>query len=124
MALLTTITCCSSDYEKALSINDPLFNYYAMYRQCLLLEDHLSNIRLQCRACIFKHMNTIIALLEEANQLDGYSIYRTYRSIFPAVNIRSIYYHLKKGCSLGEFKVNRIEKEKGNFGFGGDWWKE
>ena len=32
--------------------------------------------------------------------------------------MRSIYYNLKKGAELGEFKVNKIEKEKGNYSWG------
>ena len=48
----------------------------------------------------------------------GYDIYRTYIAIFPKVTMRSIYYHLKKGVNLHEFKVSRIEKEKGNYSWG------
>ena len=48
----------------------------------------------------------------------GYDIYKVYRSIFPKVTIRSIYYHLKKGVSLKEFKVSKIEREKGDYSWG------
>jgi len=50
----------------------------------------------------------------------GYNIYRVYKNIFPNTTMRSIYYHLKKGAELGEFKVNKIEKEKGNFSWGSE----
>jgi len=50
----------------------------------------------------------------------GYEIYKVYVAIFPKVTMRSIYYHLKKGISLGEFKVSKIEKEKGDYSWGGE----
>ena len=50
----------------------------------------------------------------------GYGIYKAYVAIFPKVTMRSIYYHLKKGISLNEFKVSRIEKEKGDYSWGGE----
>ena len=40
-------------------------------------------------------------------------------SFFPCTR-ESIYYHLKKGVALGEFKVDRIEKEKGDFSWGSE----
>jgi hypothetical protein len=48
----------------------------------------------------------------------GYDIYKTYLGLFPRVTLRSIYYHLRKGLELGEFEVERIEKEKGNYSWG------
>ncbi len=48
----------------------------------------------------------------------GYEIYKAYIAIFPKVTMRSIYYHLKKGVDLNEFKVSKIEKEKGNYSWG------
>ena len=48
----------------------------------------------------------------------GYDIYKVYKAVFPQVTMRSIYYHLKKGVAIGEFKVERIEKEQGNFSWG------
>lgn len=50
----------------------------------------------------------------------GYEIYKAYVNIFPKVTMRSIYYHLKKGTALGEFKVEKIEKEKGDYSWGGE----
>ena len=50
----------------------------------------------------------------------GYYIYKVYKSIFPKVTMRSIYYHLKKGTELGEFAVHKIEKEKGNYSWGSE----
>jgi hypothetical protein len=48
----------------------------------------------------------------------GYEIYKAYRSIFPKVTMRVIYYHLKKGLSTEEFAIDRIEKEKGDYSWG------
>ena len=48
----------------------------------------------------------------------GYNIYKAYVVIFPRVTLRSIYYHLKKGIELGEFEIERIEKEKGDYSWG------
>ena len=48
----------------------------------------------------------------------GYEIYKAYVAIFPKVTMRSIYYHLKKGLSLKEFKISKVEKEKGDYSWG------
>ena len=48
----------------------------------------------------------------------GYDIYRAYKEIFPIVTMRSIYYHLKKGTDLREFKVQEIQLEKGDYSWG------
>ena len=50
----------------------------------------------------------------------GYDIYKAYIAIFPKVTMRSIYYHLKKGTALGEFKVYKIEKEQGDYSWGSE----
>jgi len=48
----------------------------------------------------------------------GYNIYKIYRQIFPAVTMRSIYYHLNKGLATGEFKIDSVKKEKGKYSWG------
>ncbi len=48
----------------------------------------------------------------------GYEIYKVYREIFPAVTMRSIYYHLKKGVETGEFRVESVKSEKGDYSWG------
>ncbi len=60
----------------------------------------------------------IVELLFFLKEGYGYDIYRQYKGIFPAVTMRVIYYHLKKGTELGEFKVNKVIKENGNFSWG------
>ncbi|NOZ81446.1 MAG: hypothetical protein GXP63_07320 [DPANN group archaeon] len=48
----------------------------------------------------------------------GYEIYKAYRELYPPVTMRSIYYHLKKGTSIGEFKVEDVQIEKGEYSWG------
>ena len=60
----------------------------------------------------------IIEMLFFMKEGYGYDIYRNYIAIFPKVTMRSIYYHLKKGISLGEFKISKVEKEKGDYSWG------
>ena len=62
----------------------------------------------------------IVEILYFMKEGYGYGIYKAYVAIFPKVTMRSIYYHLKKGVSLGEFKVSKIEKEKGDYSWGGE----
>ena len=62
----------------------------------------------------------IVEILSFIQKAYGYEIYKVYVAIFPKVTLRSIYYHLRKGISLGEFVINKIEKEKGNYSWGGE----
>jgi len=48
----------------------------------------------------------------------AYDIYKIYRELFPHVTMRSIYYHLKKGIETGEFKIEKVQKEKGDYSWG------
>jgi len=50
----------------------------------------------------------------------GYDIYKIYITIFPKITMRSIYYHLKQGLKLEEFKIEKIEKEKGDYSWGSE----
>jgi len=60
----------------------------------------------------------IIEILYFLKQGYGYDIFKIYKSIFPTVTMRVIYYHLKKGSELGEFRVSEIKKEEGNYSWG------
>lgn len=60
----------------------------------------------------------IVEILYFMKEGYGYDIYKNYIAIFPKVTMRSIYYHLKKGTALVEFKVSRIGKEKGDYSWG------
>ncbi len=51
-------------------VMDPAYNLREVYKQCILLEDHLANSRKRCQDCISKHAHAIEALLEEARGLD------------------------------------------------------
>jgi len=48
----------------------------------------------------------------------GYDIYRIYCDLFPKVTLRSIYYHLRKGVSLEELKVEKVVVEQGDYSWG------
>ncbi|MBL7051204.1 hypothetical protein ISS04_03515 [Candidatus Woesearchaeota archaeon] len=50
----------------------------------------------------------------------GYDIYKIYMDIFPKVTMRSIYYHLRKGLELGEFKIHKAGNEKGDYSWGSE----
>ena len=52
-------------------VMDPAYNLREVYKQCILLEDHLANPRKRCQDCISKHCHAIEALLEEARGLDS-----------------------------------------------------
>ena len=60
----------------------------------------------------------IVEILYFMKQGYGYEIYKVYVAIFPKVTMRSIYYHLRKGVDLNEFKISKIEKEKGDYSWG------
>ena len=60
----------------------------------------------------------MVEILHHIKKAYGYEIYKIYVSIFPKVTLRSIYYHLKKGISLGEFQIHKVEREKGDYSWG------
>lgn len=62
----------------------------------------------------------IVEILNYLGEGYGYDIYKIYREIYPKCTQKSIYYHLKKGVSTGEFVVKKIQKEKGDFSWGGE----
>ncbi len=48
----------------------------------------------------------------------GYQLSKLYQQIFAPATRRVIYYHLRKGIDLGEFEIDRVEHEKGDFSWG------
>jgi hypothetical protein len=62
----------------------------------------------------------IVEILYFLGKAYGYDIYKIYKAVYPKVTLRSIYYHLRKGVQLGEFKVEKIEREKGDYSWGGE----
>ena len=60
----------------------------------------------------------IVEILYHIGSSHGYEIYNIYVDIFPAVSQRSIYYHLRKGVMLKEFRIHKVRKEKGDYSWG------
>ncbi|HLD33570.1 MAG TPA: hypothetical protein VJB66_02505 [Candidatus Nanoarchaeia archaeon] len=60
----------------------------------------------------------VVEILYYLGTAHGYQISKLYPRIFAAATRRVIYYHLKKGCDLGEFEVEKIEREQGDFSWG------
>ncbi|MFO7872169.1 MAG: hypothetical protein R6U26_00830 [Candidatus Undinarchaeales archaeon] len=48
----------------------------------------------------------------------GYEIHKAYEEIFEPIELRSMYYHLKKGVELNQFEEVGVEKVKGPFTWG------
>lgn len=61
--------------DKMRPLLEPMFNVLEIYKQLLLLVDHLSDKSLRCLTCILKHTLFIEALTEEAIGLDCKGIY-------------------------------------------------
>jgi len=60
----------------------------------------------------------IVEILYFTNSGSGYDTYKIYKAVYPKATMRSIYYHLKKGVETKEFKVEKIEKVKGDYSWG------
>lgn len=60
----------------------------------------------------------IIEILYYCQSAYGYQISKFYAQLFPAATRRVIYYHLNKGIELGEFEIDRVERETGDFSWG------
>ncbi len=48
----------------------------------------------------------------------GYEIYKVYEGAFSPIDLRSMYYHLRKGVDLGEFELVGVKEERGVFTWG------
>jgi len=60
----------------------------------------------------------IIEILFFIGKAYGYLIHKIYKQIFPGCTREVIYYHLKKGIKLGEFEIEEIKQEKGDYSWG------
>ncbi|MFH1589102.1 MAG: hypothetical protein ABIB43_00865 [archaeon] len=60
----------------------------------------------------------IVELLKFMGKAYGYEIHKIYLTIFPKASQRIIYYHLKKGLDTGEFEVENIRFEEGEYSWG------
>lgn len=60
----------------------------------------------------------IIELLAIQGKAYGYRIHQHYIEHFPPCTQKSIYYHLKRGIQTGEFVIESIITEKGEYSWG------
>jgi len=60
----------------------------------------------------------LIEILHFKKKAYGYDLFKDYISLFPGVTLRLIYYHLNKGVALGEFTLESVQLEKGNYSWG------
>ena len=61
---------------------------------------------------------SLVEILYFRGKAYGYELYKDYCAIFPKVTLRVIYYHLKKGVALGEFVLESVKLEKGDYSWG------
>lgn len=62
----------------------------------------------------------LIEVLHVLKRAYGYELYKAYIIVFPAVSMRTIYYHLRKGARYGMFKVQKVQIEPGDYSWGPD----
>ena len=62
----------------------------------------------------------IIEILYFLGSAHGYHLYKVYKQIFPKITLRGVYYHLRKGKELGEFVIDEIQKESGEYSWGSE----
>jgi len=67
------------------------------------------------KSIIRDRMQQIVDALDTAY---GYEVYKIYQQIFEQVDIRSMYYHFRKGVELGEFKQAGTKQEQGPYTWG------
>jgi len=60
----------------------------------------------------------IVDILAVKGKGYGYEIFKIYLSIFPKCTREVIYYHLKKGVDLGEFQIEQVKTESGEYSWG------
>ena len=60
----------------------------------------------------------IVEILAVVGKAYGYQLHKIYNELFPSCTREVIYYNLKIGVKLGEFVVDEIKKETGDFSWG------
>ena len=60
----------------------------------------------------------LVDILYILGKAHGYELYKYYKEIHPPITLRVVYYHLRKGSALGEFHLETIEEEKGEYSWG------
>lgn len=61
----------------------------------------------------------IVEILNLMKRGYGYEVHKVYKQIFPNCTREVIYYHLKKGVETGEFAIEEVRQEKGEYSWGG-----
>ena len=65
-----------------------------------------------------KVRQNMVEILHYLKKGYGYEIYKIYCAVFPKVTLRLMYYHLKKGAALEEFRIDKVAREKGHYSWG------
>ena len=60
----------------------------------------------------------IIEILFNKRRAYGYEIYNCYIELFPKCTREVVYYHLRTGTKPGEFSIEEIKVEHGDFSWG------
>ncbi|MBW2968655.1 hypothetical protein KY304_00180 [Candidatus Woesearchaeota archaeon] len=60
----------------------------------------------------------IIEILAVIGKAYGYQIHKIYNEIYPQCTREVVYYNLRKGVALNEFKIEEIKLEKGEYSWG------
>lgn len=60
----------------------------------------------------------VVEILAVMGKAYGYQIHKAYKAIFPPCTREVIYYHLRKGVTLGEFELAEVRQEKGDYSWG------
>ena len=60
----------------------------------------------------------LVEILFFVKKAYGYELYKVDDALFPKATLRAVYYNLRKGVQLGEFKVNTVQSEKGDYSWG------
>lgn len=87
--------------ESLLPILDPAFNIREIFKQLVLLEDHLAQPRKRCVDCIWKHLLTAEALAEEGVTLD---VERKHGAVLDglAEKVRGLQRKVQDGQDMGD----------------------
>lgn len=94
-----------------LPIMDPAYNVREVFKQLVLLEDHLFHERKRCPDCIWKHLLTAEALAEEAVTLDSEASQEGVLGL--AEKIRGLQRAVQAGVSLLEVAQEARSIRKG-----------
>mgnify|MGYP000914733579 CR=1 FL=1 len=60
----------------------------------------------------------VLQILSCMDKAYGYEIFYHYLELFPAVHMRSIYYHLRKAVNLNQITIKEIKNSPGDYSWG------